>query len=167
MFKKENFEDELVKSMSQNLASNQVEKKYSFDKISKAADFINAAAEIFDDTGFHAEAEVLTRMLERIASLKFEKKKLNKQAQAFNDLTPEEIAFYQGLPPHVKQLLERHIKKTPEGADISELVNEIKLLYSIKSSKDPEVLEFESLTGTHPQKAPIVDFNDAASKKKV
>ena len=68
MFKTENFEHELMQQMEKNLVSNEVENKWSFDKIAKAADYISIAAEIFDDTGMYKEAEILTRMLEKLAS---------------------------------------------------------------------------------------------------
>jgi hypothetical protein len=68
MFKLSNFEKELASSMQENLVSNQLDNKYSFDRIAKAIDLLHSAAEIFDDTGFHVEAEVITLMLEKIAS---------------------------------------------------------------------------------------------------
>lgn len=54
--------------MEKTLLSNQLENKYSFDKVSKAADYINAAAELLDDTGFFTEAETLTNILEKLSS---------------------------------------------------------------------------------------------------
>lgn len=68
MFKAENFENELMQQMEKNLVHNEVENRWSFDKIAKAAEYISFAAEIFDDTGMHKEAEMLTRMLEKIAT---------------------------------------------------------------------------------------------------
>ena len=73
MFKQGSFEQELIDGMKQNLVSNELENKWSFDKIAKAADYISIAAEIFDDTGMHKEAEVLTRMLEKLANTNFAK----------------------------------------------------------------------------------------------
>ncbi len=70
MFKNSSFEQELIEGMSKSLVSNQLENKYSFDKIAKAADYLNSAAEILDDTGMYAEAELVTRLLEKIASKK-------------------------------------------------------------------------------------------------
>src|SRR5271163_4365909 len=66
MFKMGSFEEELAKGMETKLVSRQTENQFSFDRIAKAVDFINAASQIFDDTGFYTEAEVLTKMLERI-----------------------------------------------------------------------------------------------------
>lgn len=68
IFKIGSFETELASTMEKELFTNQLENKYSFDKVSKAADYINAAAELLDDTGFATEAKVLTKVIERLAS---------------------------------------------------------------------------------------------------
>lgn len=68
MFKIGSFEEELVSSMNKSLISNQLENKYSFDKISKAADYIGAAAELLDDTGFISQANALTTILQSLAA---------------------------------------------------------------------------------------------------
>ncbi len=70
MFKTGSFEKELMEGMSKSLIGNQIENKYSFDKIAKVADYLNSAAEILDDTGMYAEAELVTRLLEKIANSK-------------------------------------------------------------------------------------------------
>lgn len=67
MFKLGSFETELAESMEKTLVTSQLENKYSFDKVAKAADYINAAAELLDDTGFATEAKVLTKIIERLA----------------------------------------------------------------------------------------------------
>lgn len=83
MFKTDSFEQELVEGMSKKLVSNQIENLYSFEKISKAADYLNSAAEILDDTGMTAEAELITRLLEKIAkSNSGSKKKLKNDSAA-------------------------------------------------------------------------------------
>ncbi len=80
MFKLGSFEAELAESMEKTLVTSQLENKYSFDKVAKAADYINAAAELLDDTGFASEAKVLTKVIERLADDKH------------NELTDEEIS---------------------------------------------------------------------------
>lgn len=75
MFKIGSFEEELAKGMEQKLVARQTENQFSFDRIAKAVDFLNAASQIFDDTGFYAEAEVLTQLLEKIASNKLQSDK--------------------------------------------------------------------------------------------
>jgi hypothetical protein len=67
MFKISSFEQELMNEMSKQLVANQAENQHSFNKIAKAADYLNAAAEILDDTGLHAQAEVVTELLESLA----------------------------------------------------------------------------------------------------
>ncbi len=70
MFKTSSFEQEIIEGMEKSLIGNQIENKYSFDKISRAADYLNSAAEILDDTGMYTEAEIITKLLEKIASSK-------------------------------------------------------------------------------------------------
>jgi hypothetical protein len=105
LFKTGSFEAELAKGMEERLLANQVEKKHSFDKLSKTADFLHAAAEIFDDTGFHAEAETLTRMLEKLAG--------NHPAHELpeGDWMPEEVKFFDTLAPHHQERLSKLDKK--------------------------------------------------------
>lgn len=75
LFKTASFEAELATAMAENLRANRIEKKHSFDKLASAVDHLQAAAEIFDDTGFYAEAEALTKVLEALA----ERSQLNKK----------------------------------------------------------------------------------------
>lgn len=69
MFKSSSFEDEIFRSMEKTLASAQVENKYGFNKLAKAADLLNTAAEIFDNAGMHAESEEITEILEGLAGV--------------------------------------------------------------------------------------------------
>jgi hypothetical protein len=68
MFKISSFEQELMEGMSQKLIQNESEDSYSYNKIAKVADYLNAAAELLDDTGMYKEAEAVTRLLESFAS---------------------------------------------------------------------------------------------------
>lgn len=67
MFKNNSFEDEIYLSMEKKLASNQLENKYSFDKLAKAADYLNAAASIFDKAGMKTESAEVTKVLHNLA----------------------------------------------------------------------------------------------------
>lgn len=67
MFKIGSFEEELFATMQKSLVSSQLDNKLSLEKLSKAADYINTAAELLDDTGFRVEADILTRVLTRLA----------------------------------------------------------------------------------------------------
>lgn len=67
MFKNSSFEDEIYRSMEQKLKSNQVDNKYSFDKLSKAADCLSAAAELFEKAGMQKEADAVAKILQKMA----------------------------------------------------------------------------------------------------
>jgi len=67
MFKISSSEEELYRSMQNKMCSNQLENKYSFDKISRAADYLNSAASIFDQAGMKKEAAEITEVLSDLA----------------------------------------------------------------------------------------------------
>jgi ATP-dependent protease HslVU (ClpYQ) ATPase subunit len=67
MFKSSNFENELYRSMEKQLASNQLEDKYGFNKLAKVADYLHAAAEIFEQAGMTEQAEEITEVLQGLA----------------------------------------------------------------------------------------------------
>lgn len=69
MFKLGSFEEELVSSMERGLLSNQAENKFSVDKLTKVADYLSAAAELLDDTGYVAEANMVTKVLAKLAGV--------------------------------------------------------------------------------------------------
>jgi hypothetical protein len=58
--------DEIYHSMEKQLVSNQLDSKYGFDKLARAADCLNAAAEIFDKAGMHKEAAEVLDILKGI-----------------------------------------------------------------------------------------------------
>lgn len=68
MFKMGSFEEELAAEMRKSLISNQSGQAESLSQLSKAADYINSAAELLDNTGFKAEADMLTAVLTRLAT---------------------------------------------------------------------------------------------------
>ena len=67
MFKIGSFEQEIHKSMEKTLLANQVEQAYGFNKLAKAADYLNTAAEIFKSAGMHSEAEEVMLILKELA----------------------------------------------------------------------------------------------------
>lgn len=81
MFKLESFAAELEKAMADNMVSNQVENQYSFEKVEKAVDYLNVAAELLDDTGHSVEAEAITRVLEKLAGLGDDVEVIEKEAK--------------------------------------------------------------------------------------
>lgn len=64
MFKTASFEEEIYKSMEKSLVANQAEKSHGFNKLAKAAECLNAAAEIFDQAGMQTEAAEVTEVLQ-------------------------------------------------------------------------------------------------------
>lgn len=72
MFKKD-FSSEIMQNMEKALvkqASSAEDKQKNFEKIAKAAEYLNFIAEAFEEVDMDKEAEVATRLLESIASLK-------------------------------------------------------------------------------------------------
>lgn len=67
MFKTASFQDEIYRSMEKQLVSNQVEAKYGFKRLAQAADYLNAAAEIFDQAGMSEQAKEVTEVLQELA----------------------------------------------------------------------------------------------------
>lgn len=67
MFKIGSFEADLIAGMQKSLVSSQLDNRLSLDKLAKVADYIGTAAELLDDTGFTAEAAILTKVLEKLA----------------------------------------------------------------------------------------------------
>lgn len=68
MFKYGSIEEELQVSMNKQLVANEVENKHGFTRIAKALDYLNAAASIFDQSGFQKEAEDISSILEELTS---------------------------------------------------------------------------------------------------
>ena len=66
MFKKANLEDEIYRSMEKQLVTNQSEDSYGFNKLAKAVDYMNAAAEIFEQAGMQQEAKEVTEVLQEL-----------------------------------------------------------------------------------------------------
>lgn len=67
MFKQGSFEDEIYRSMEKSLVKNQTENRHGFNKLAKAADLLNTAADIFERAGMSKEAEEVTKVLQSMA----------------------------------------------------------------------------------------------------
>jgi hypothetical protein len=67
MYKTGSFEKELFRNMEKQLMSNQLENKYSFSKIAKAADCLNAAADIFEKAGMYKEASEIIQIIKTLS----------------------------------------------------------------------------------------------------
>jgi hypothetical protein len=68
MFKSGSFEEEIRQSMEKTLVANQVEKNHSLKKLAQAADYLNAAAEIFEQAGMSEHAEEITEVLQGLVN---------------------------------------------------------------------------------------------------
>jgi len=98
LFKFGSVEDELMASMEASLVKNQKDMAFGHDKLIKAVDHLSAAAEIFDNTGFGKEAEIITRLIEKIA-----------QDKSVGELIEEELGAQ--LHPINKMIEEDLVKK--------------------------------------------------------
>jgi thiamine pyrophosphate-dependent acetolactate synthase large subunit-like protein len=67
MFKYGSVEDEIYRSMEKKLVAKQVEDSHGFSKLARAADYLNAAAEVFDNAGMHEQAAEVTEVLQELA----------------------------------------------------------------------------------------------------
>ena len=67
MFKQGSFEDEIYRSMESSLVKNQTENRHGFNKLAKAADLLNTAADIFDEAGMYEESKEVTKVLQSMA----------------------------------------------------------------------------------------------------
>jgi len=65
LFKFGSLEDELMKGMENKLSD--VQKPQKISKVAKAFDYLSTAAELFDDAGRTKEAEVITKLIEKLA----------------------------------------------------------------------------------------------------
>ena len=75
MFIKKSFADEIAAGMEKHLIDNSINKLATQEtQIVKAADYLNAAAEIFEDFGLTKQAEIITLVLETLAAKKSKKK---------------------------------------------------------------------------------------------
>lgn len=83
MFIKKSFVDEIANSMERHLVDGAINKQAEKQaQLVKAADYLNAAAEIFDESGMVAHAEVITSVLESLAAKKKDKNKAKDKKKA-------------------------------------------------------------------------------------
>jgi hypothetical protein len=82
MFIKKSFVDEIAQSIEQLLVEGAVDVQTEQQaRIVKAADYLNSAAEIFDESGLTAQAELVTAVLESLAAKKSKKKKVKNKTR--------------------------------------------------------------------------------------
>lgn len=67
MFKTASFENEIFRSMEKELIGSQVEQKFGLNKLTKAADYLTAAADIFEAVGMSKEADEVFEVLKEFS----------------------------------------------------------------------------------------------------
>lgn len=82
MFTKKSFVDEIATSMERQLVDGVINKQAEVQsQLVKAANYLNAAAEIFDESGLEVQAELITAVLESLAAKKKVKSKSKAKAK--------------------------------------------------------------------------------------
>ncbi len=67
MFKYGSFESEIYRSMEKKLVAKQVEDTHGLNKLARAADYLDSAAELFENAGMHSQAAEVTEVLRKLA----------------------------------------------------------------------------------------------------
>lgn len=148
LYKQSSVADEVMREMIKNLKLNQLENKHAFSKLATAIDHLAIAAEIFDNTGYTGEAEVLVRLMERLAEKKSAVKTAGHQDIAM--LPQKDREFLERLPASFKE----HLTKM-EFRQLAEEVAKLRMMHELKeevkqhNEQKPEVIEFESLLQPH------------------
>lgn len=62
------FEDEIYRSMEKQLVANQVEETHGLKKLAQAIDYLNNAAEIFEQAGLTDQVDDITNVLASLNS---------------------------------------------------------------------------------------------------
>ena len=72
--------DDIANLMQRNLISNAADETLGTRHLEKAADFLNSAADLFEDAGLYEEAEAVTQILEKLAAMP-DLKKVHQEAE--------------------------------------------------------------------------------------
>lgn len=68
MFKCGSIENELMQAMAKQLVENKIESRHGFNKLTKAIDYLNAAADIFEKAGLNKEASEIVLVLKGLTN---------------------------------------------------------------------------------------------------
>lgn len=136
LFKFGSLEDELMKGMENKLSD--VQKPQKISKVAKAFDYLSTAAELFDDAGRTKEAEVITKLIEKLA----------RESNTINKLIDDSL-LGQNLSDQFKSSLE-----SSRPLDMINLSDEQK---SLADELEPEEKEVDLLA----------DLLEPSNKKKV
>ena len=67
MYKIGSFANDIESTMEKELRANQVEKTHGFNKLARAAEYLNSAASIFEDAGLPDVSDQITEILKGLA----------------------------------------------------------------------------------------------------
>jgi hypothetical protein len=150
LYKQGSVADEVMHEMVKNLKLNQLENKHAFSKLAAAIDHLANAAEIFDNTGYTGEAEVLVRLIERLSEKQAANQSLSPDMRKAM-LPPKDREFLEKLPASFKARFENmEIRQLAEEVAKLRMMHELKDEIKHHNDTKPEVIEFESLL--QPQK---------------
>lgn len=149
LFKKDNFEDELARSMQDQLSVVSRRIKLGSDRLSGAIDRIAEAIKIFEDTGFKKQAKELDLFLTKLA----QEGAMVQDYSPWADLTEEEMAFYDSLSGEQK----RRLKGLVGGAgnaeeDYKDFIDFIKEFHA--ANKTPEAPKEFAIKSLMPPRLP-------------
>jgi len=146
MFKRGSIEIELMNSMEKQLVSAQIEDQYKFDRLAKAIDYLNAAANIFEENGLHKTAEEVTEIIGDMASEESDtspEKVIDIIKQLANsDITPEDVKNILLLNPVGVQIaVIKKLYDVAKGTKEEGFFKTLKKEFEKVDLRDPEVLE--------------------------
>jgi hypothetical protein len=110
MFKRGSIENELMNSMEKKLFSNQIEEQHRFNKLAKAIDYLDAAANIFSNSGLQKEADVITDVISNVSDWEDELTGGLADNKTPKDFDPK------ALEKGIKVELKEHAKNDPKKA---------------------------------------------------
>lgn len=133
MFKCGSIENELMQSMEKQLFANQVEEQHKFNKLEKAIDYLNAAANIFEQAGFYKEAEEVTDVIKDMAS--------KKDNDVWEDEMPGGLADKKTPKDFDSKAISKGIKVEMEHTNDRHLATEIVMDHLMENPKYYDYLE--------------------------
>lgn len=138
MFKSASFENEIYRSMEKQLVANQEDANHGLSKLAKATDYLNAAAEIFEQAGMVGPAEDITEVLQDLAVGQLTSKAFSLSDLGGVDKGTLHSILENSTPAQLMHLAKKILSITSGEKSTSEVLKE-----SLKEAdlSDPEVRE--------------------------
>ena len=146
MFKSGSIENELIRSMETTLVSNQLEKQHNFNKIAKAFDYLNAAADIFDKAGLQKESKEVEKVLQVLATQQmisdaFSTEDISEIFENLKDINAEDLKnIFEvspfGMSVKITNMLYKILKRSGEEGPIEAIKNTLTELSETVTDKD-------------------------------